>query len=316
MEAIDKFIDLLDVSLWGGVPVVAKGFIIALVFVVLFRKAIKAHPIAFYIYPVIYALWYVFYGVAQLATSGGNPPYNTSLYEMLGGDESWVLNILHWLEHLGLTTDLGIGLLIIVMFIGVLPKTEFVKNLFAIRTEMSVIGATILFGHGFGYLYSVFGDGGRGEAWLVNENEGYGFNFAFPLVYGFLGTLMVVLLFLPWITSFRFVRKRMKPVTWKKLQTYTGVPFFIVMLVFGIGYNLIPIGNYPDFATGMDEIIRTSWDSEMSLGVGIDFAGHILAAKIYGFLLVAYAVLRIKKITKSQLATSEIQESDAQLANI
>jgi hypothetical protein len=106
--------------------------------VFLFRKPLKAHPAAFYIYPVIYALWNIFYGVAQLATSGGNPPYRTQLYETLGGDNSFILNLLDWLGHLGLTAALGIGLLIIVMFIGVLPKTELVKKLFSVRTEMSV----------------------------------------------------------------------------------------------------------------------------------------------------------------------------------
>jgi DMSO/TMAO reductase YedYZ heme-binding membrane subunit len=312
METIDKIVDFIDAQLWASVPNIAKGFIIALVFVVLFRKKIKAHPVAFYIYPVIYVLWHIFYGIAQLATSDGNPPYNTPLYEMLGGDESWILNILHWLDHLGLTTDLGIGLLVIVMFIGVLPKTALVKNLFTIRTEMSIIGATILFGHGFGYLYSVFGDGGGGGAWLVNENEGYDFNFAFPLVYGFLGTAMVVLIFLPWITSFKFVRKKMKASTWKKLQTYTGVPFFVVMLLFGIGLNLITVGNYPNFATDMNEITRTSWDSEMSLGSGVDFAGHILAVKIYIFLLVTYIVLRIKKVRgKNRIEANRSAEESA-----
>lgn len=293
MKTIDRIIHLIDTQLWTGVPVVVKGFLIALVFVVIFRKTIKAHPVAFYVYPVIYLVWHLFYGIAQLATSGGNPPYNTPLYEALGGDDSWVLGIIDWIGHLGLGTDLGIGLLIIVMFIGVLPKTEFVKKLFTIRTEMSVIGATLLFAHGFSYLYSMFPPG---KGWLVNANEGYDFNFAFPLVYGFLGFVMVALLLLPWITSFRFVRKKMNERIWKKLQTYTAVPFFVIMLFFGIGMNLIAVGNYPDYAANMDEIIKTSWDSEISLGTGINFASDLLAAKIYTFLIVAYIVLRIKKV--------------------
>jgi DMSO/TMAO reductase YedYZ heme-binding membrane subunit len=38
-------------------------------------------------------------------------------------------------------------------------------------------------------------------------------------MYGFLGALALILLLLPWITSFRFVRKKMKEAVWKKLHS-------------------------------------------------------------------------------------------------
>jgi DMSO/TMAO reductase YedYZ heme-binding membrane subunit len=99
------------------------------------------------------------------------------------------------------------------MFIGVLPKTALVQRLYSIRTEMSVIGATILAGHALLQLsYNYF----------LTAVDKYEF-----FVYWIMGSIISALLLLPWITSFRVIRKKMKAGTWKKLQTYLGVPLFI-----------------------------------------------------------------------------------------
>jgi DMSO/TMAO reductase YedYZ heme-binding membrane subunit len=298
IEAIDNFVDLLNAYVWEGIPTVVKGFVIALVFVVIFRKKIQAHPVAFYIYPIVYAIWYVFYGVAQLITAGG-------MDEKLGGDNSLILSLMYWLDGLGLGTALGIGLLIIVMFVGVLPKTKLVQNLYTIRTEMSVIGATILVGHSFEYLYR-YKD-------LVAPADGHAFNISWLLMYGILCPILLALLILPWITSFRVLRKRMKASTWKKLQTYTGVPLFVAMLVFGLGINIAwSVGWFPGYATGAWDITTSPWgeDSPIALASGMNFANDILSAKVYAFLLVSYIVLRIKKTRDKSSRLSTIPQSD------
>jgi hypothetical protein len=139
-EIIERIIEYINAYLWLGVPNVVKGLITALVFVVLFRKQIQKHPVVFYIYPALYFIWEIIACATFLS-----PGINKALE-----DAGWSLFLMSgwWLVELGLGTTFGVGLLIIVMFIGVLPKSTLVKNLFAIRTEMSIIGSIILAGHG------------------------------------------------------------------------------------------------------------------------------------------------------------------------
>jgi DMSO/TMAO reductase YedYZ heme-binding membrane subunit len=203
------------------------------------------------------------------------------------------------LDHLGLGTPLGIGLIIIVMFIGVLPKTELVKNLFTIRTEMSVIGATLLAGHGLAYLAIGIG----------SLNPEYGMSSL--IIYGIVGPLLILLLLVPWITSFRTIRKRMSARTWKRLQTYLGVPLFIVMLVFGLalntGWSLV---SYPVIVDTW-EITTQFWggDEPISLSNGIGLATSYASAKIYLVLLLSYVVLRIKKVRGKKRPVTETAEA-------
>jgi hypothetical protein len=131
--SIDKYI---SAYLWLGIPTVVQGLLIALVFVVIFRKKMLKRPAVFYIYPAVYFILCVVNVIGDLLL-----PHE--LAEKIESFTSLNVTIILAFDHLGLGTPLGIGLLIIVMFIGVLPKTELVKNLFSIRTEMSVIGKTV-----------------------------------------------------------------------------------------------------------------------------------------------------------------------------
>jgi DMSO/TMAO reductase YedYZ heme-binding membrane subunit len=298
-EIMYQISDYINAYIWQGIPEVLKGFVIALIFVVLFRKQLKKHPIAFYIYPTVYFLWSVIYAVLVHLPN--------DFFEEKGLGDSWLVNIGWFFGELGLTTMLGIGLIIIVMFIGVLPKTAFVANLFAIRTEMSVIGATLLMGHGFARLgtalYYL-----KWEEFLEGYNYTHVFFGVFFLMYGILGPILVAILVLPWVTSFRTVRKKMSARAWKKLQTYLGVPLFIGMLVFGFVLNLSwSVGWNPDFANA-DEITAFRWaeDEPMSLEGGIGFAEWILSAKIYLVMLVSYSILRIKKIRNAKQRTEAL----------
>lgn len=278
-ETIGNIADWVETYVWLGIPGIAQGLVVALVFVVIFRKQIKKHPIIFYIYPSLYFLYEVAYTIGNIVTKN-------ELYEKLGGENSLLANLAHWLGHFGLGTTFGVGLIVIVMFIGVLPKTTLVKNLLAIRTEMSVIGATILAGHTIAYLPLIF-DTPRSTETLV--------------LYWILGPIISALLVLPWITSFRTVRKRMKGSTWKKLQTYTAVPMFVVMLLFGIVYVLRVLNDIPGYVTAdMWQVTINPWNNSepLSLGEGVQYANYVLAGKIYLTLLVSYIVLRIRKVRK------------------
>jgi hypothetical protein len=105
--------------------------------------------------------------------------------------------------------------------------------------------------------------------------------------------------------------------TWKKLQTYLGVPLFIGMLVFGLVLNFFwSVGWYPDFMN-MDEITSFRWGEggePMSLYGGAFFTECLLAAKIYLVMLVSYVILRIKKYRKHSLATENPQSETEEAA--
>jgi DMSO/TMAO reductase YedYZ heme-binding membrane subunit len=290
MEIMWSVVDFINSYIWMGIPGILKGLITALVIVIIFRKLIKKHPIVFYIYPTLYCLWAIVSFVGNLLTD--------DFYQVMGGEKSWIWNIVYMAEELGLGVMLGISLLVIVMFVGVLPQSRLVKNLLAIRTEMSIMGATILAGHGIGY--------------FPTEVTGMGTLDIFLFI--ILGPILLTLLILPWITSYRVVRKKMSFATWKKLQTYLGVPLFIGMLLFGLVLNLdCTIGMYE--ITDTWEITNLPWDEStpVSLGWGVVFSEQLLAAKIYAFLLVAYIVLRIKKVRGKTSSVEQALEQTQQV---
>jgi DMSO/TMAO reductase YedYZ heme-binding membrane subunit len=290
-ETVGNIAEWVENYVWLGIPGIAQGFIVALVFVAIFRKQIKKHPNIFYIYPALYFFYELAYIIAMSAT-------NYELYFTLGGESSLLANLAHWLGHIGFGTTFGIGLIVIVMFIGVLPKTTLVKNLFAIRTEMSIIGATILAGHAVVYVSTIVSTPIRST-----ENA---------LMYWILGPILTALLLLPWITSFRTVRKRMKAGVWKKLQTYTSVPMFVIMLAFGIVYALRTLNDVPGYVVPDAWAVKVNpWsaDEPISLGEGAQYASAILAIKIYAFLLVSYIVLRIKKVRNASHPAADLPAS-------
>ena len=275
--------DILNAYIWLGIPIVIKGIVLAFIFAMIFRKQIKKYPIVFYIWPILLLIWFVFNRLAR--TLAGEASREWPIYS------SWIADLAGMPYRLGLVASIGIGLITIVMFIGVLPKTPTVIKLFNIRAEMSIIGATLLVAHGIMRLDTALR--------YFEADQIPAFNLSF-LGFGIIGPIILILILLPWITSFRFVRKRMKPKTWKTLQTYTSVPMFIGMLMFGCVVTMVwSVGTYPDLLNLGDIVTSTGRDNTevaVSLATGISFASNVLAYKIYFVLLVAYISLRYKKV--------------------
>lgn len=283
VDAVYRINDHFNALLWQGLPDVAKGIIISLVFAYVFRRQIKKYPVIFYIYPILTFVWFTFYGVTSLLPG--------DLFEQWGLHDSWISKI-GWLPYgLGLVTPIGIGFITIVMFVGVLPPKRLVVEFLKIRSEMAIIGSTILVAHGIMRM-------GTALYYLKGEH-GTDFNLYF-LCYGILGPVILALIILPWLTSFKVIRRRMKGNTWKALQTYLGVPLFIGMLIFGFILTLAwSIGEFPGFLD-MWEITSYENGDPLSLGAGHYFATNLLAARIYFGLLASYIVLRIKKVRKQR----------------
>jgi DMSO/TMAO reductase YedYZ heme-binding membrane subunit len=281
IEIVSGIVDYINAWVWQPIPKVLQGLVCALAFALIFRKQIKAYPVVFYLYPAFIFLWDILACITFLVPDG-------VLYEALGGEESWFWMSGWWLDYLGLNTTFGIGLIIIVMFIGVLPKTTLVKNLYVIRKEMSIIGGAILFGHGVLQMDNI-----------VYFNLYYAGDVVCFIEYVILGIAILVLVFIPWITSFGFIRNKMKGTTWKKLQTYTSVPLFIGMLAFGIIMYLARVITwYPGILVDAWDI--NAWNAAhedpLSLSSVASFESYLLAVKTYIVLLVSYVVLRIKKV--------------------
>ncbi|KAF5064444.1 hypothetical protein DSECCO2_284410 [anaerobic digester metagenome] len=268
---------------WLGVPDILKGLALTLLFIYIFKNAIKKHSAIFYIYPALLFLWYCTYGILNLL--------NVNLYDQIGETIWWELL---WLPHsFALDTVIGLAFIMIVMFIGVLPKWKFVRQLYTIRKEMSIIGGLILIGHGVMRLPTMK------WAWenLANMNLFLFFSYAI------LGVILLILIFIPWITSFHFARKHFSPRGWKKLQTYTGVPLMVLICVFGIAINLgWGFSNFSGFGIDLWEATTIPDGSAVSnLAQGYGVATAFLSAKIYLLLLVSYVWLRIIKTRKQPI---------------
>ncbi|WNY29149.1 hypothetical protein MmiEs2_13660 [Methanimicrococcus stummii] len=272
----------MNAYLWFGIPTVVKGILISLVFALIFRKQIKKYPLVFYIYPAAMFVWYGLFGLIRVL-------FDIRVTQVLGLSGTWVSDIMGLFRTLDLFAPFGIGLITIVMFIGVLPKTKTVIHLYQIRSELSIIGATLLVAHGFMRLSNAM-------EYLDGSYEG-SFNLT-VLAFGIIGPIILILILLPWLTSFKFIRKQMKPKTWKKLQTYFSVPMFIGMLLFGWAFTARAVGDYD--LTALGDIILNSRGNAVSIKTGADFATSVLASKVYLMLLISYIWLRVKKIKEQK----------------
>lgn len=283
MEALKHGLDFIDQIIWLGVPGILKGIIIALLISVIFKKAIKKYSGIFYIYPGIIFIWYVIYGIGSL--------FAKEWFEIF--DESIVGQILWLPNKYMLDTVIGVGFITIVMFIGVLPKTKLVKELFTIRKELSIIGGFFLVGHGIMRLSTAFET-------LKGENNKFLF-----IGYGIMGFVILILITIPWITSFDFIRRSMKAKSWKKMQTYTSVPLFVLMLIFGAVLNTgWGVEAFTSFGTDL-------WDVKTAYGINVDsvspgynMAVHFLSVKIYLAMTGLYIYLRVKKYKKQTIKES------------
>lgn len=278
-----KTLNYINNLFWLGVPDILKGLALSLLFIYIFKNAIKKHSLIFYIYPGLLFSWYCTYGILNLM--------NLNLYDKMGETIWWELL---WLPHsFALDTVIGLAFIMIVMFIGVLPKWKFVRQLYTIRKEMSIIGGLILIGHGVMRLPTMK------WAWenLTDMNAFLFFSYAV------LGVILLVLIFIPWITSFHFARKRFSARNWKKLQTYTSVPLMVLICIFGFVINLgWGFSSLSGFGVDLWEATTIPDGSAVSnLAQGYGVATAFLSAKIYLVLLVSYVWLRIIKTRKQSI---------------
>lgn len=120
------------------------------------------------------------------------------------------------------------ALFVVVMFIGVFGENSRIRAwLMPIRAELSILACLLALGHIVAYLSTL---GMR----IVSNASGYSPNILASFC---LSLLLVVLLIVLGVTSFKTLKKRMNAKTWKRIQWF-AYPFFLLTWVHVLLYLL------------------------------------------------------------------------------
>lgn len=185
----------------------------------------------------------------------------------------------------------GVSLYLIVMFIGAVDKTPWVKRLFSIRSELSILGGIIIVGHLVRTISFAVMTASPGAASVWGEPSSY-FMFIAGVI---IGPLLTITFLVPWITSFKAVRKRMTHTSWKKVQKL-AYPFMALMVAQGL---FLALGHcfygYPFDSPSLAMSLMSG--STLWLET---FAQQVATAWMYLFIGVAYLVLRVRKSLRTR----------------
>lgn len=273
------------------IPGIVQTFPFILIFSLACAKLLRHHAAAFYL---------VWGGVVAISSWSGlvmgimgeSAPRAIQVYDASLQMLEQSSPVMGTLSTLLTSSYAGVSFFLIVMFIGAMRPSPLVKRLYAVRSELSILGGIIIFGH----VLRVFDF----PANFANEQ--------FSTIWGptacgwmivataVIGPLLTVVFLVGWTTSFPAIRRRMKPRTWKRLQRATAYPFMALMLAQGfclaVGHALIA---YPWSGTQVQYALMmapTAW-----LGT---FAQEVATAAVYAMLAVAYLVMRLNRHNEEQ----------------
>ncbi|WP_080797471.1 hypothetical protein [Arabiibacter massiliensis] len=244
------------------VPNLLQAAPFALAFCFLCARPLRAHPGPFY------ALW----GVAAVAAfwhdPAAAPPALDAVMQLLTSAYT------------------GVCLYFVVMFAGALERTPAVKRLLSIRSELSVIAGIIIAGHLVRVIdFLVLSLTPMWEQ--IWGQPAAGIMFAAAVV---VGLPLTATFLVPWITSFKCVRRRLSQKAWKRTQLL-AYPFVLLMAAQGF---LLAVGHllhgYP--YDGQQTLFAIMADPSAWLAT---FAQQVATAWLYLALGVGYVVLRLRK---------------------
>lgn len=181
------------------------SLLFSLIIIFLAEKSIRKHP----------AIWYCFAFVLSLLS--------TMLPE---GTPAWLQSIIT--SYIGRGT-LATALFILVMYARILPpKSRAFRTLMSLRAPLAIMASFMILIHNATY-FVYYHENARLRNISMTTSE---------IAAAGCTTLMILLLIPLTITSFTFVRKKMKGVTWKKLQrlsyVFYGLIYLHVALLFGL----------------------------------------------------------------------------------
>lgn len=169
-------------------------------------RAIKAHPVPFYV------------AAAVVAVAGVYLTYNPPAFELLRGF-AFIVQKGH----------LGFAFLVIVMFVGVMGDKSAVRRaLQPIRGELSIISIILMTAHIVPFLISYAAMLGR---WQTMRPS---------IVAAFAIAAVVLVLFIVLsVTSIKVVKRSMPADTWKRIQ-WLSYAFFALVFLHLLGYLIVP----------------------------------------------------------------------------
>lgn len=229
---------------WGAIPDILPELALVLAFALACGPCLRARPLPFYV-----AFWVA--GAATLL-SDRIPAFAQSMVQLIAGSYA------------------GVAFYLLVMFAGALPSHwRVTKSLLSVRSELSIIGGIVVLFHTIRvvFLVPLSFSAYWGMIWGPAA-------LAMLVACGIIGPALVACFLVPWVASFRFVRRRMSHRTWKRVQLL-AYPFMALMLLQGLFLGL-----------GHAIYLGPS---------GPGFLKYALTAALYGALLVAYAWLRVAK---------------------
>lgn len=256
-----------------------------LAFALLATGALRNHAGVFYVFWTIAVVAVSWYKPVMSVMQEATPSFVTAYGSFLEAAQA-ASPLLTTIITLLTSSFSGVCLYLIVMFIGALDKTPLVKRLYSVRSELSIIGGIIIMGHVVRVLDFAFLFANPVLASMWGQPAGL-FMFIAAVVIGPALTLVFVI---PWITSFKVVRKRMKHTTWKKTQLL-AYPFMALMIAQGF---FLALGHcmygYPFEDSGVAMAIMSGSTAWLET-----FAQQVATAWMYLALGVGYLVLRLQK---------------------
>ncbi len=215
------------------------SFIVALLFIKYFKKSILRNSSYYYIASVVIA------AICAYSTWNG-------IYIKLPN------TIRIMLVYPFTKGAISTALFIVVMYIGCFKRKSILyRKLMPIRAELSIIASILMFGHNLGYTKRYF------VALFIGKRMPKNFYYA-----SILSLIMIAILIPLFITSFKKIRRMMKPKSWKNLQKlsyiFYGFIWVHVLLIY-----------YPSAFKGSSSAIAT--------------------IAIYNIIFISYAFLRLQK---------------------
>lgn len=234
----------------------------ALVFVICCRKVIQKHPGFFYAISIGIVALIVVYQKANL-------------YEVL---PEWTYTYIVSVFWRG---AFATALFVIVMFLGAVEKkNSIIKQLMPIRGNLAIMASLITLAHSIVY-------GSYYITTLFTAPQELNLRDVFSLI---ITVPLFILMILLMVTSFTKIRRRMKPVTWKKLQKLAYL-WFALMYIY-LMELLIP---------SMIESLKPSSDMEIWYKVN-----YIVSVVVYTLVFGSYLVLRVRKAIRDKTSKKGI----------
>lgn len=212
------------------------SLVLAFAFAFVFAKPIKKNPAVFYIIAVLFCIFSAVVDIRSLP--------------------QWIAD---YIAPFFTKSLFATGLWAVVMWTGAFPNgSGLIKKLMPIRGELSIMAAVLTFGHNIGY----------GKIYFVRL-------FTVPsrlptnqLIAGIFTIIMLCIMIPLTIMSFKSVRKKINPKTWKKIQRSAYV--FYALLYAHVMVLCVPMAK-------------------------MGRAGYFANVIVYSIVFIGYAVCRVRK---------------------